>query len=67
MSRSGCSALRGVNPKHKKKETKKSAIKNSAENKKIACTSQLIVTTLMQVVKLPTTTATRLPSPFDEN
>ena len=32
-----------------------------------ACAGQLIVTTTIQAVKLPTTTVTRLPFPFDEN
>ena len=33
----------------------------------MACTNQLIITTLIQAVKLPTTITTRLSSPFDEN
>ena len=37
------------------------------KNKNFACAGQLIITTPIQPVKLPTTTVTRLPSPFDEN
>ena len=36
-------------------------------NKNFACAGQLIITTPTQAVKLPTTTVTRLPSPFDKN
>ena len=37
------------------------------KNKNFVCAGQLIITTPIQPVKLPTTTVTRLPSPFDEN
>ena len=36
-------------------------------NKNFACAGQLIVMTLIQAVKLPTTMVTGLPSPFDKN
>ena len=39
----------------------------SAYNENFACAGQLIFTTPIQAVKLPTTTITRLSSPFDEN
>ena len=39
----------------------------SAYNKDFACTGQLIVTTPIQAVKLPTTMIGILTSPFDEN
>ena len=38
-----------------------------ALRKKFACAGQLIVTTPIQAVKLPTTKVTGLPSPFDKN
>ena len=34
---------------------------NSAQNKNFACTSQMIITALIQAVKLPSTVVTRLP------
>ena len=37
------------------------------KKKNFACACQPIVTTPTQPVKLPATTVTRLPSPFDEN
>ena len=36
-------------------------------NKNLGCVSQLIVTTPIQVVKLPTMMVTTLPFPFDQN
>ena len=38
-----------------------------ALRKKFACAGQLIVTTPIQAVKLPTPKVTGLPSPFDKN
>ena len=34
---------------------------NSAQNKNFACTGQMIITALIQAVKLPSTVVTRLP------